>query len=94
MYSKVTTEHDRGQRRSATSAKPVHANQRGDTTGRATQSPPPSGSRSQSATDEGRFNVDRLHGQIGHLPPIEFEQRYYRQNTTEQEPQSGEPSLH
>jgi putative transposase len=40
------------------------------------------------------FNVDRLHGQIGHLPPIEFEQRYYRQNTTEQEPLPGEPSLH
>jgi putative transposase len=30
------------------------------------------------------FNTHRLHGQIGHVPPIEYENEYYRHNTTRQ----------
>ena len=40
------------------------------------------------------FNQIRLHGEIGHVPPIEFENDYYRQNTPQQHPRLGEPSLH
>lgn len=40
------------------------------------------------------FNEIRLHGQIGHVPPIEYETDYYRQITPRQQPLSGEPSLH
>jgi putative transposase len=40
------------------------------------------------------FNRDRLHGELGHVPPIEFEAEHYRQITAPQEPLSGEPSLH
>jgi len=40
------------------------------------------------------FNVDRLHSALDHVPPIEFEEHYYRQNPARQEPLPGEPSLH
>jgi putative transposase len=40
------------------------------------------------------YNHDRLHGEIGHVPPVEFEQAYYRQINPQQQPLSGEPSLH
>ncbi len=40
------------------------------------------------------FNEIRLHGEIGHVPPIEYEAAYYRQNNTRQQPLPGEPSLH
>jgi putative transposase len=39
------------------------------------------------------FNEVRLHGEIGHVPPVEFEADYYRHNTQPQ-PLLGEPSLH
>jgi putative transposase len=40
------------------------------------------------------FNRDRLHGELGHVPPAEFEDRHYRQINTQQRPPLGEPSLH
>jgi putative transposase len=40
------------------------------------------------------WNHDRLHGEIGHVPPIEFEDRHYRQINAQQQPLMGEPSLH
>lgn len=41
------------------------------------------------------FNEVRLHGEIGYVPPAEFEQNYYRrQLNAQQQPQLGEPSLH
>jgi len=40
------------------------------------------------------FNEIRLHSEIGYMPPVEFEQRYYRQINAEQQPLPGEPSLH
>ena len=40
------------------------------------------------------FNQTRLHSSFGHVPPIEYENTYYRHNTTGQRPQPGEPSLH
>jgi putative transposase len=40
------------------------------------------------------FNEIRLHGEIGYMPPVEFESNYYRQNTPQHRPMSGEPSLH
>jgi putative transposase len=40
------------------------------------------------------FNHHRLHGSIGHVPPIEYETAYYRHNPTAQQPLPGEPSLH
>jgi putative transposase len=40
------------------------------------------------------FNAHRLHGEIGHVPPIEYENEYYRHNTTAQHPLPAEPSLH
>lgn len=39
------------------------------------------------------FNQTRLHSSLGHVPPIEYEDTYYRHNTTGQRPQPGEPSL-
>ena len=36
----------------------------------------------------------RLHASIGYVPPIEYEADYYRQNNPQQQPLSGEPSLH
>jgi putative transposase len=40
------------------------------------------------------FNETRLHGSIGHVPPIEYEAEYYRQNTARQQPLPGELALH
>jgi putative transposase len=40
------------------------------------------------------FNGTRLHGSIGHVPPIEYETEYYRQNTARQHPLPGELALH
>ncbi len=40
------------------------------------------------------FNEIRLHGEIGHVPPIEFESAHYRQINAQPHPPSGEPSLH
>lgn len=40
------------------------------------------------------WNRDRLHGELGHVPPIEYEQAFYRQINPRQQPLSGEPSLH
>jgi len=40
------------------------------------------------------WNHDRLHGELGHVPPIEFETEHYRQINTQQQPPLGEPSLH
>ena len=42
----------------------------------------------------GWFNETRLHGEIGHVPPVEFEADYYRQINAQQQPLLGEPSLH
>ncbi len=40
------------------------------------------------------FNHQRLHGKISYVPPVEFEDQYYRQNPTAQQPLPGEPALH
>jgi putative transposase len=40
------------------------------------------------------FNHDRLHGELGHVPPIEFENNHYRQLNTQQQSLLGEPSLY
>ena len=40
------------------------------------------------------FNHQRLHSKIGHVPPVEHEAEYYRQNPTAQQPLPGEPALH
>jgi putative transposase len=40
------------------------------------------------------FNEVRLHGEIGYVPPVEFENNYYRQMNTQPQPRLGEPSLH
>ena len=40
------------------------------------------------------FNHNRLHGSIGNVPPVEFENLYYRHNQPAQQPPAGEPSLH
>jgi putative transposase len=40
------------------------------------------------------WNRDRLHGELGHVPPIEFEEHHYRRISAQQQPLSGEPSLH
>ena len=40
------------------------------------------------------FNNVRLHGQIGYIPPIEFEDNYYRQINSQPHPRLGELSLH
>jgi putative transposase len=36
----------------------------------------------------------RLHSSIGYLTPIEFENLYYRENTSQERPLLGEPALH
>ena len=40
------------------------------------------------------FNTIRLHSAIGYVPPVEFEQNYYRHNPSRPQPQPGEPSRH
>ena len=40
------------------------------------------------------FNHQRLHSTIGHIPPVEYENEYYRHNPTAQQPLPGEPALH
>lgn len=40
------------------------------------------------------FNHHRLHGELGHVPPIEFENNHYRQLNTQQQSLLGEPSLY
>jgi putative transposase len=40
------------------------------------------------------FNEHRLHSSIGYVPPVEYEQAYYRQNTTPEQPLPGELALH
>ena len=41
-----------------------------------------------------RFNNNRLHSMIGHMPPVEYETLYYRHNPPAQQPLAAEPSLH
>lgn len=40
------------------------------------------------------FNTQRLHSKIGNIPPVEYEQTYYRPQAAREDPISGEPSLH
>ena len=40
------------------------------------------------------FNTARLHSSLGHVPPVEFEESYYRQNPTQQQPLPGELTSH
>jgi putative transposase len=40
------------------------------------------------------FNEHRLHSSIGDIPPIEFENQYYRENNPRQQQLPGEPALH
>jgi putative transposase len=40
------------------------------------------------------FNSNRLHGSIGHIPPIEYEQNHYRQIAALTEDNAALASLH
>lgn len=40
------------------------------------------------------FNETRLHGSLGHVPPIEFETEHYRHMNAQQQPLPGELTLH
>jgi putative transposase len=40
------------------------------------------------------FNTTRLHSSLGYLPPIEYENNYYRLNNALPQTRPGEPSLH
>jgi putative transposase len=40
------------------------------------------------------FNETRLHSALNYSPPIEFEQQYYRQNNSQQQPLPGELASH
>ena len=40
------------------------------------------------------FNHDRLHSALGYLTPLETEQKYYRENTSQTHPRPGELALH
>jgi putative transposase len=40
------------------------------------------------------FNTTRLHSSLGYLPPIEYENNYYRPTIPLPQPRPGEPSLH
>ena len=40
------------------------------------------------------WNEQRLHGALGHIPPVEYEQAHYRQNTAGQQPLSGQLTVH
>jgi len=38
------------------------------------------------------FNTARLHRSLGHVPPVEFEENYYRQNDSPATKAGGSPS--
>ncbi len=40
------------------------------------------------------WNEQRLHCALGHIPPVEYEQAYYRQNTPRQQPLPGQLTAH
>ncbi len=40
------------------------------------------------------FNHTRLHGEIGYVPPVEYEENYYQRNSPAATVAVGEPSLH
>ena len=40
------------------------------------------------------FNTTRLHSSLDYLPPIEYENNYYRLNNALPQTRPGEPSLH
>jgi putative transposase len=40
------------------------------------------------------FNRDRLHNSIGHVPPIDIEEAFYREANSHPQPRLGEPSLY
>ncbi|MFC9442593.1 MULTISPECIES: integrase core domain-containing protein [unclassified Brevibacterium] len=40
------------------------------------------------------FNENRLHSSISYLTPIEKENEYYRENTSQRQPSLGQPALH
>ena len=40
------------------------------------------------------FNDNRLHSALGYLTPLEVEQKYYRENTSQTHPRPGELALH
>ena len=40
------------------------------------------------------FNETRLHSSIGHVPPVEYETAYYRDNAALTEDNAAQPSLH
>jgi putative transposase len=40
------------------------------------------------------FNTTRLHSSLGHVPPVELEENYYRQNDSRQHPLPGELTRH
>jgi putative transposase len=40
------------------------------------------------------FNTHRLHSSIGQVPPVEYEQDYYRQINSSEQPLAGELTLH
>lgn len=40
------------------------------------------------------FNENRLHSSLGYLTPTEYEDLYYRENSPQQQPLSGENTLH
>ena len=40
------------------------------------------------------FNENRLHSSIGYSTPLEYEQKYYRENTPQQHPLRGATALH
>lgn len=40
------------------------------------------------------FNTNRLHSALAYATPVEHEQDYYRQITSQQQPLPGEPALH
>jgi putative transposase len=41
-----------------------------------------------------RWNEQGLHSAQGHIPPVEYEHAYYRRNTPQQQPLSGQLTVH